>query len=326
MVEHRLAPEFRVSGRTLSGRALVYGDVSPDYRERFEPGAFGEVRTVPINLQHDPRLVVAERPILTDSPRELRVRADLPEGSAALALIKRGALSGFSIEFHARSERREAGIRVIDRAELTGLALVDRGAYPQSTAEVRKRSGRVLKSTVPYDRELACECIAQRGPGSGGECIPLAKFSKVAGDEMAKAINEAYEDAQRDILAVAGNYRRPLGSVSRGTLRATSTDNGLDLEIDLPAGAVGDEVIAANESAGVIVRPLIDMDRSEFVDTAAGREYSKPHLRAFIVGATDTKRGWPDAVIEEVLEGPPKSTAAKIAALAQISKRRRVWL
>ena len=326
MVEHRLAPEFRVSGRTLSGRALVYGDTAPDFRERFEPGAFGEVRTVPINLQHDPRLVVAERAILTDSPRELRVRADLPEGSAALALVKRGVLSGFSIEFHARAERREGGIRVIERAELSGLALVDRGAYPQSTAEIRKRSGRVLKSSVPYDRELACECIAQRGPGSGGECIPLAKFSKVAGDEMARTINEAYEEAQRDILAVAGNFRRPLGSVSKGTLRATSTDTGLDLEIDLPAGAVGDEIIAANEAAGIVVRPLIDMGKSEFVDTASGREYSKPHLRAFIVGATDTKKGWPPAVIEEVLEGPPQTTAAKIAALSKIGKRSRLWL
>ena len=326
MVEHRLSPEFRVQGRTLSGRALVYGDVSPDFRERFEPRAFGTVGTIPVNLQHDRSLVVTPSAVLTDSPRELRVRADLPEGSAALALVKRGALSGFSIEFHARAERREAGVRVIERAELTGLALVDRGAYPQSTAEIRKRSGRVLKSSVPYDRELACECIAQRGPGSGGECIPLAKFSKVAGDEMARTINEAYEEAQRDILAVAGNFRRPLGSVSKGTLRATSTDTGLDLEIDLPAGAVGDEIIAANEAAGIVVRPLIDMGKSEFVDTASGREYSKPHLRAFIVGATDTKKGWPPAVIEEVLEGPPQTTAAKIAALSKIGKRSRLWL
>ena len=326
MIEHRLAPEFRVQGRTLSGRALVYGDVSPDFRERFLPGAFGAVGTIQVNLQHDKSLVVAPSAILTDSPRELRVRADLPEGSAALALVSRGTLNGFSIEFHARAERREAGVRVIERAELTGLALVDRGAYPQSVAEVRKRSGRTLKSTVPYDRELACECIAQRGPGSGGECIPLARFSKVAGDEMAKAVNEGYEDAKRDILAVAGNYRRPLGSVSKGTLRAKSTDKGLDLEIDLPVGAVGDEVIAANETAGLIVRPLIDMDRSEFIDTVRGREYSKPHLRAFIVASTDTKQGWPDAVIEDVLETGPGTTAAKIAALSKIGKRVRLWL
>ena len=317
-VEHRLAHEFRVSGRTLTGAAMRYGDTSPDFNERFQPGAFGEVRSIPINLQHDPGLVVVRDALLTDTPRELRVRAELPEGSAAVSLVKRGALNGFSIEFHAKSERREAGVRVVERAELTGLALVDRGAYPGATAEVRARSGRRLRSTVPYDRELACECIAQMGPGSGGTCVPMAKFTKAAGDEMAAMLDRAFAATERDVLAVAGNFRRPLGSVSRGTLRATSTDDGLELEIDLPAGAVGDEVIAANEAAGVIVRPLIDPARSEFIDTDRGREYSRPHLRAFIVGSTDTKAGWPDAVIDYDGEGR--------AAPAPAPARRRLWL
>ena len=110
MIEHREGVSFRVAGRTLSGRALVYGDVAPDFRERFEPGAFGEVRTVPINIQHDPRLIVTDTALLTDTARSLDVRADLPAGSAALALVRRGALTGFSIEFHAKAERREAGI------------------------------------------------------------------------------------------------------------------------------------------------------------------------------------------------------------------------
>ena len=321
-VEHRLAHEFRVSGRTLSGVAMRYGDVSPDFRERFVPGAFGEVRTVNVNIQHDREHVAVRGALLTDTPRELRVRADLREGSAALSLVKRGALTGFSIEFHARQERREGGIRVIERAELTGLALVDRGAYPEAKAEIRKRSGKRMRSSVPYDRELACECIANMGAGSGGTCVPIAKFTKAAGDEMAAMM----ERAERDVLAVAGNFRRPLGSVSRGTVRATSTDDALVIEIDLPAGAIGDEVIAANETAGVIVRPLIDPARSEFVDTDRGREYTKPHVRAFIVGATDTKAGWPDVVIEDVLDGPPKTTKDNIAALSKISKRRRLWL
>lgn len=322
MIEHREGVSFRVAGRTLSGRALVYGDVSPDFQERFLSGAFGEVRSIPINLQHDPKLVVADEATLIDSARWLEVRADLPEGSAALDLVRRGALSAFSIEFKSKAERREAGIRVVERAELTGLALVDRGAYPQSLAEIRKRSGRVLRSKLPYNKSLACECIAKSGSGNGGACVPLARFSKMAGDLMAKSINEATADA-RDILAVAGNFRRPLGSVSKGTLRARSTDDGLDIEIDLPAGTVGDEIVAANEAAGVVVRPLVDYDRSEFTDGPDGRTVTRPHLRAFIVGATDTKKGWNDAVIDEVLEGPPVTTKDKIAALSKLSKRRR---
>ena len=137
MAPERRYAEFRVSGRTLTGRALVYGDVSPDFRERFEPGAFGEVRAMAVNLQHDPTLIVVPEAALTDTPAALEVRAELAEDSAALQLVARRALTGFSIEFNALEERAENGIRVIERAELTGLALVDRGAYPHSTAEVR---------------------------------------------------------------------------------------------------------------------------------------------------------------------------------------------
>ena len=142
MLPERRYAAFRVAGRTLTGTAIRYGDISPSFRERFVPGAFGTVPTIlPVNLQHDSAVIVAPRAVLADSPRELRVRAELPEGSAALALVRRGTLSGFSVEFRAKSERHEAGIRVIERAELTGLALVDRPAYPGATAEVRARSG-----------------------------------------------------------------------------------------------------------------------------------------------------------------------------------------
>ena len=314
--EHRAGVEFRVQGRTLSGVALRYGDVASGFRERFVPGAFGSVSRVDVNLQHDPSLIVARNAILSDSPRALLVRAELPADSAALKLVRRGALNGFSIEFFSRVARREAGIRVVEKAELTGLALVDVGAYPASKAEVRAKSGRVLRSTVPYDRELACECISRGGPGSGAACVPLARFAKVAGDEMAAVIEGALAEA-RDILAVAKDYSKPLASASRGTLRATSTDAGLDLEIDLPAGALGDDVIAANEAAGVIVRPLIDYDRSEYVDTDKGREVTKPYLRALLVGATDARDGWPDPTIEYV--DPDRAAPVR-------ERRARLWL
>lgn len=163
--EHRAGVEFRVAGRTLSGVALRYGDVSPDFAERFEPGAFGPVDRVAINLQHDARMVVTPDAALTDGPRALEVRAELPADSAALALVRRGALNGFSIEFHSKAERREGGLRVIERAELSGLALVDRGAYPESTAEVRagmelRARGRGLAGAFFYNRDRV---VSDRG-------------------------------------------------------------------------------------------------------------------------------------------------------------------
>ena len=138
----------------------------------------------------------------------------------------------------------------------------------------------------------------------------------MAGEAMAEQMERAFAQAERDILAVAGNFRRPLGSVSKGTLRGRQTDDGLEVEIDLPAGAVGDEIVAANEAAGVVIRPLIDFDRSEFVDGPEGRVYTKPHLRAFLVGATDTKAGWPDPTIDY---GDPEGRAVP-------ETRRRLWL
>ena len=59
---------------------------------------------------------------------------------------------------------------------------------------------------------------------------------------MGRMMEAAFAEAERDILAVAGNFRRPLASVSKGTLRGRSTDDGLEVEIDLPAGTVGDEM------------------------------------------------------------------------------------
>ena len=172
-VERRAGGEVRIAGRTLSGTAMPYGTVSPDFRERFDPGAFGNVpANLALNLQHDPGTVLVPAVRLTDSPVALSVSATLPDGAAALSLVRRGALRGFSVEFNPRAERREDGVRVIQAATLTGLALVDRPAYPAAGAEVRARSGRRMRSSVPYDRSLACECIGQRGPGSGGACIP----------------------------------------------------------------------------------------------------------------------------------------------------------
>ena len=258
--------------------------------------------------------------VLSDSPRALEIRADLPPESAALKFVRRGALNGYSVEFHARQERREGAIRVVERAELVGIGLVDQPAYPSSKAEVRARSGRRMRSEIPYDRDLACECIAAEGAGSGGTCIPIARFHKVAGEAMAEMLAGAFGEAerQRDILAVAGNFRRPLGSVSRATLRGRSTDTGLEVEIDLPVGTVADEIIAAHETAGVVIRPLIDPARSEFTDTDRGREYTRPHLRALLIGSTDTKSGWPDPTIDY---GDPESRAAPAP-----QRRLRAWL
>ena len=330
MLEHRTGPEFRVAGRTLSGVAMLYGDTAPDFRERFEPGAFGAVERVDVNLQHDPSLVVVRDALLTDSPRELRVRAELPAGSAALQLVKRGALNGFSIEFHAEAERREAGVRVIERAILAGLALVDRGAYPQSKAEIRRRGGggrrlTTVRGRVPAGKRLACQC-------AGGDCTK--SLFKVGAFRAGRA--------GREVLAVRNRFENPIGSRSRGSVRFWEGDDGalefaVDIDRDTDAGRALLEQMERPNLPNPIARPYVgrNVEGKRDGDTMVFERGSVP-LRALILGTTDQTEGWPalrrsrgddddmpDGAADP-LASPREVGSVDPSSLA--SRRMRVWL
>ena len=137
--------ELRAKGRRVIGPALRYGDVSPSHRERFEPGAIDVAtgRTYWLDREHNQEIVLAH----TGSGLELRAENDglfieaelaaIPAADRALEDVKSGMLTGLSVEFHALQERQEAGIRVIESAELIGVALVKHPSYQQSVAELR---------------------------------------------------------------------------------------------------------------------------------------------------------------------------------------------
>ena len=310
--ERRAGGELRVAGRTLSGVAMRYGDISPDFRERFEPGAFGEVRAIDLNLQHDPGTVVVRGASLTDSPEALSVRADLPEGSAALALVRRRALTGFSVEFKPTREHRDAaGVRVVEAATLTGLALVDRGAYPASQAEVRARSGRTVRQRIPSGKKIGCAC-------SGAGC-KLAKFME---EEMTAMFDRAFADVEAEILAVRGSYGTALASKSAGSVRGRMVGGGAVVEVDLPDGPDGAAVLRDIENTGaVLVRPYLDRDRSRGRregDTMVYDADAPAVLRSFVIGATDMRDGWP----EPDLIRTPDDLMPEVRAIP----RRRLWL
>ena len=325
--EHREGTEFRVAGRTLTGRALVYGDVSPDFQERFLPGSLAPVPAVGMNLQHDVSTTLLEPGslILNDTERALEVRAELPASSAALQLVRRGALNGFSIEFHAKAERREAGIRVIERAELTGVALVDRGAYPQSVAEIRARGGGggrgifggrlgSFRGRIPANKRVDCRC----SPASCREAL----FKDGAFDSL-------LDDAdKREILAVSGTYRDAIASKTRETVRFWQGQNGdLEFAIDVPNTDLGKQVMDSLNATDLYARPVLDVEASTVHIKGTLATYSKARVRALTIGATDANRGW-DA-LEEVTESA-NTLADRAAALAGISRparrRARLWL
>ena len=151
--------------------------------------------------------------------------------------MTRGALSGFSIEFHSKAERREAGVRVIERADLTGLALVDKGAYPQSVAEVRaRRSG--LSGVFNYGKDRT---VSDRGKrrksrvNSGAVSWQMKEFAKLQGelsDAVGEAVQAGIRDKMREVQLLAGpDYSKPLGSLKAGTLKLRDTPDGLEFEV-----------------------------------------------------------------------------------------------
>ena len=148
-MERRYFELRQTDGRRLSGVAVRFGDIArlPWGEERIAPGAFTPLGDVILNAQHD-----RGRPLartggggleLLDDGRALTIEADLPatrEADDTLELVKSKVLRGLSIEFRAVAERMEGKTRIIERAELHAVAVVDSPAYPQSEIQARMKA------------------------------------------------------------------------------------------------------------------------------------------------------------------------------------------
>ena len=225
-------------------------------RERFSMFAFDRyLRSgagTALNLQHDDTLTIGSTGdvlTLTDSPAELRMVAELPAGDAydsVLALIGDRLTTGLSVEFRALNERLTNGVRVIQRATLPALGIVDDPAYPASGVEVRRR-GRGLSGEFRYDRDKVTRDRGRRRKvrvRSGAFSWQLERFAELQA-ELSESIAEAIEgaaadavrDAAREVQLLAGrSYDAPLASLRTGTLKLEDTDEALRFEVDtLPA-------------------------------------------------------------------------------------------
>ena len=138
----------RMGPGRLVGVLLPYGERAADRPEMFEPGALHwPADGVLLRSMHKRQDPVA-RFIPEATETEVRVSIDLPDTTAgrdAATNVRAGVLKGLSVEFRAERERRDNGLRVIERAELVGAGLVDSGAYARARVEARgKRERRRL--------------------------------------------------------------------------------------------------------------------------------------------------------------------------------------
>ena len=150
--------ELRADGRRVYGRAVVYGKAErvAGLDEVIQSGAFGALPgSMPLNLQHDSSVVICDAE-LTDSSESLELRAEVPQGISSL--VNRGALSGLSIEFVAKQESRNGNMRLIESAELFGIALVDVPAYSSAKVELRARGSR-LRASMRSGNRYGCDCV-----------------------------------------------------------------------------------------------------------------------------------------------------------------------
>ena len=316
--ERRFLELRQTEGRLLEGAALVYADeaVFPWGRERIEPGAFAPLGDVKLNRQHDRKTPLARTGggglELIDSTDALRIRAELPATSSAddtLILIREKVLRGLSIEFHATAERFEGDLRIIERAKLVGVAVVDDPQYEQSLVEVRARGRRrTIRGKIPAKKALECRC-------SPGDDCTEALFESGALDGEIKDVQE------RDVLGIVGEYQNAVASRKRKTLRFWADGKGgLEFALDVPNTERGRNFLETLKNVDVFARPVIDLNNSDFVIAEGRAVYTKARVRALSLGPTDASRGWTPIRIksgagDDAPGGAPRTRRA-----------RRVWL
>ena len=211
--------ELRFDGeREISGTAIRYGDVAVIFgeKERFEPGSFGDVSTADaiMNVMHERARPIARTGgggmIVDDNGIAVSVRATLPETQDAndtLALVRSKVLRGLSVEFRAKKWRYEGPekdqTRVIEEAELRGVGVVDRPAYPGSRINPRVKPTEENEMDEAEVRKIVEEALSKRDGDAGLDQEALISTLT----EAWKADRSATEDSVKGQIAAAFTER-----------------------------------------------------------------------------------------------------------------------
>ena len=330
--EFRYSPLTTVEAgsATFQGVLMKYRSIGegPYGKEVFLPGSFGNVEQAEIllNVQHDRSRPLARAPgtmQLVDSNSVLTLVAKPPatqEVQDARMMVQAKILTGLSIEFTALEQEHRNGLRVISKAQLCGVGLVDTPAFPASTVEARRQQHEqretlsvTISGIIPYEEKLDCRCQT-------GSCTAVRL--------KPKSLAQAAEPDSTALL-VMGDYSKPIASVAKRSLQLTDTPQGLLVSSTIPDSQAGRDLIALASSVPLLIRPIFDQKASTFIEEGGVATYTHMSLRGLTIGATDQAAGWPEAVISEpeaapeaTLEEPPQEPRG----LHSEQKRVLTWL
>ena len=203
----------------ITGTVMRYGDIAfigKTYHERFMPGSL-TYDDVVLNLLHDRRQPVARTGAgleLQETSKSLETRITIPNteyGRRARELINAKIVRGLSAEFIPIDESFEGGMRVIKRAELHGIGLVDRPAYPASTID------RGLTIPLEY-RQRGLSAFIQYG-------VPF--ITSLAKRQKRVIPSGALDMADNIFLLDGYDYNRALASTVAGSLIVNAGRGGI---------------------------------------------------------------------------------------------------
>ena len=216
-------------GNAVEGVAMRYGAIGRGgggMMERFEPRAIQVSDNAILTLQHDRKQPVARSGAgleFDHDDERLAFRAAYPDteyGRRARELVGAGILRGVSIEFAPLSERMESGIRVIERAAMPRLSLVDVPAYPSSVIEARAEDD----AEYPSGLEL-------RSAGGIAGYVALGVAGIVSLSQARKVLIEPDADIRFDETGVylldGFSYERALATTAAGSLAIQRTKDAL---------------------------------------------------------------------------------------------------
>ena len=309
MIERRYCEvEYRAAAGTIEGTAIDYSDAAripgpggEVMLERVQTGAFGTIGDVILNLQHD-----RQRPIartgggleLRDSPEALRATVQLPDttdGRDARILLTRKVLRGLSVEMIVQDDEFRGVERIIKRAELKGLALVDRPAYECSVAALKRWSE--VEDRAAFTGSYTMDTAETISDAPGRAVVRKRRFQPGAFDA-------SVADPDHEIgLLTSRNPNDAVASKRSGTLSIERDGASLLVTASSVADTGPWRDLVARREAGLslALKPVIKADSGDFEDipedpadgSALIRTYTAAKLLGFMVTPRPTKGAAP---------------------------------